>query len=57
MLMRCGSFVADPDDRGEQGGFPFCLARAVSVRPEYGRVGRMMANSGAGPLPTMSCAV
>ncbi len=24
-----GSFVADPDDRGEQGGFPVCVARAV----------------------------
>jgi hypothetical protein len=31
------SFVADPDDRGEQGGFPVRVARAVSYLARHGR--------------------
>jgi hypothetical protein len=33
VLMRGNSFVEDPDDRVEQGGFPGCVAGAVSCLP------------------------
>jgi oligosaccharyltransferase complex subunit epsilon len=48
------SFVEDPDDRGEQGGLPLCVARAVSLV----RFPLMWqdADADSGPLRTTSCA-